>query len=67
MLLGQIKFKCTACGHKFEGMATEYLATAFIYPITCPKCGSVRTRPANIEGWLNTPKYRKIWNELENK
>lgn len=67
MFLGQIKFKCTACGHKFKGMATEYRATALVYPITCPKCGSVRTRPAGIKGWLETPMYHKIWNDLENK
>lgn len=67
MYLGQIKFKCTACRNKFKGMATEYRATALAYPITCPTCGSVRTRPADIKGWLETPLYRKIWNDLENK
>ncbi|MBR5237836.1 MAG: hypothetical protein IKV26_03895 [Paludibacteraceae bacterium] len=48
-------------------MATEFRATALIYPITCPKCNSIHTRPAGIQGWFDTPKYRKIWNELENK
>ena len=67
MLLGPIQFKCTTCGHKFEGMATEFRATALIHPITCPKCSSIHTRPAGIQGWFDTPKYRKIWNELENK
>lgn len=65
MLLGAIKFKCTTCGHKFEGVATEYRATRYVYPIVCPKCGSKHTRPAGLARLLDTFEYRKIWRELD--
>ena len=65
MLLGKIKFKCTACGHKFEGMAAEYRATRYVHPMPCPKCGSKHTRPAGLMGLLDTPVYKKIWSELD--
>ena len=39
MVRGKTWFRCSCCGHVFEGWDIEDNATAFSMPMTCPKCG----------------------------
>lgn len=65
MVRGKTIFKCTDCGNHFEDLDIEYCATAFSQPMRCPKCGSWRTRPSGLRGWLNQSVYRSIWENME--
>lgn len=40
MIVGTMTFICDNCGHKFKGLAMVYMASAFIAPVKCYKCGS---------------------------
>lgn len=66
MLRGVTTFKCTQCGHTFKAPDIEYMATVYSMPQKCPKCGSVRTRPASLLGKLQEGMYRNIWKKIEN-
>lgn len=69
MVFGTAKFKCDNCGERFEGVAVEWNATAYIAPVRCPKCGSMHTYPANIMNLGGVfgppPFYRAIWKNIE--
>lgn len=65
MLRGVTTFKCTQCGAKFPAPDIEYMATVYAMPQKCPKCGSVRTRPAGLLGKLTEGVYRGIWERME--
>lgn len=65
MVRGITTFKCTLCGEKFRAMDIEYAATVYSLPQKCPKCGSIRTRPAGLFGKLSEAVYRHIWNRME--
>ena len=68
MLRGIITFKCTKCGNKFKAPDFEYMATIFSVPQPCPKCGSMRTRPASfLLGKLKDKAYEPIWKNMEEK
>lgn len=54
MLRGVCTFVCDDCGHKFEGMDCEWMATAYTAPVKCPKCGGWHTYPP---GFLGLNKY----------
>ena len=66
MFRGFCLFKCTQCGNKFEAPDIEYMATRYAAPQKCPKCGSIRTRPAGLFGKLNEWIYKGIWKKMEN-
>lgn len=65
LIRGKIIFKCTNCGHKFSAMDIEYMASVFSTPQICPKCKSIRTRPAGLVGLLSQNVYKKIWDSME--
>lgn len=65
MLRGMTLFKCTQCGEKFKAPDVEYMASALSMPQACPRCGSLRTRPAGLLGRLADGTYRKVWAEME--
>lgn len=65
MLRGMTLFKCTQCGEKFKAPDVEYMASALSMPQACPRCGSLRTRPAGLLGLLADGTYRKVWAEME--
>lgn len=65
MLRGKILFKCTQCSEKFKAPDVEYMASALSMPQACPRCGSLRTRPAGLLGRLADGTYRKVWAEME--
>ena len=65
MLRGMTVFKCTQCGEKFKAPDVEYMASALSMPQACPRCGSLRTRPAGLLGRLADGTYRKVWAEME--
>lgn len=67
MIRGKILFKCTDCGKLFQGLDIEYCATSLSVPQECPKCGSLRTRPAGLTGILQTHTYKKIWESMNKK
>ena len=67
MYRGNITFKCTRCGNRFTAPDYEYAATIYTCPQRCPKCGSMRTRPAGLFSWLNEWVYREIWRRMEGK
>ena len=70
MLRGKTTFICTKCDHRFEAMDIEYQGTAYSTPMPCPKCGSRRTRPAQLPSFLSfldkgNGAYERIWDEME--
>lgn len=65
MLRGITTFKCTQCGHTFKAPDFEYMAMVYSTPQKCPKCGSIRTRPAGLFGKLTEGVYRRIWKRME--
>ena len=66
MYRGKTFFKCTECGHLFVAPDIELGATTLSIPQRCPKCESLRTRPANILGGLGlNKKYEGIWEKME--
>lgn len=67
MFRGFCQFKCTQCGNKFEAPDVEYMATIYTAPQKCPKCSSMRTRPAGLFGKLHERVYRTIWEKYEDK
>ena len=52
MYRGKTFFKCTECGHLFVAPDIELSATTLSVPQRCPKCESIRTRPAIPLGGL---------------
>ncbi len=65
MLRGMTLFKCTQCGEKFKAPDVEYMASALSIPQACPRCSSLRTRPAGLLGRLSEGAYRKVWARME--
>ena len=65
MINGFRKFKCSNCGNMFSAVDMEYKARAYSTPQRCPKCGSIRTYPFSILGFVNKMVYKKIWEEME--
>lgn len=67
MYRGTTTFKCTQCGEKFKTPDIEYMATIYSLPQSCPKCGNIRTQPANLWGKLKDQMYEGIWERMEKK
>lgn len=65
MIRGIISFKCTHCGKLFFAPDIEYAASTLSVPQKCPKCGSIRTRPASLFGKLQNKVYQQIWKQIE--
>lgn len=65
MYRGIKTFQCARCGERFKAPDVEYMASALSMPQACPRCGSLRTRPAGLMGRLADGTYRKIWAEME--
>jgi DNA-directed RNA polymerase subunit RPC12/RpoP len=65
MYRGQRLFICTKCGNRFWGMDIELMATVYSAPLTCPKCGSIRTRPVSLMPRAANKVYEVIWKRLE--
>ena len=61
MYRGIKTFQCARCGERFKAPDVEYMAM----PQACPRCGSLRTRPAGLLGRLADGTYRKVWAEME--
>ena len=68
MYRGKTLFKCTECGHLFVAPDIELGATSLSVPQRCPKCESIRTRPASPLGGLGqNKKYEGIWEKWNPK
>ena len=67
MFKGMTLFKCTQCGKHFKAPDIEYCATTFSMPQPCPKCGSIRTRPASLFRKVTEEVYRGIWERMEGR
>ena len=67
MLRGKKNFKCDDCGHVFEALDIEWQSTAYSQPVPCPKCGSRRTMPKSLFGFIDKIIYKKIWEEIDNE
>lgn len=65
MYRGIKTFQCARCGERFKAPDVEYMASALSMPQACPRCGSLRTRPAGLMGRLADGTYRKVWAEME--
>lgn len=65
MYRGIKSFQCARCGERFKAPDVEYMASALSMPQACPRCGSLRTRPAGLLGRLADGTYRKVWAEME--
>lgn len=67
MFRGITIFKCTKCGKRFIAPDIEYMATAYSVPQPCPRCGSIRTRPAGLFPFtlINNLNYKCIWERME--
>jgi hypothetical protein len=46
-------------------MDIELMATVYSAPLTCPKCGSIRTRPVSLMPRAANKVYEVIWKRLE--
>lgn len=70
MVFGTATFKCDECGNQFESLAAEWMATCFLTPMPCPKCGSRHTYPAgfaNLGGIFGPGIYKEIWETMDKK
>ena len=66
MVAGTFTFYCACCGKRFMGIAAEWMATAFVAPVKCPKCNSWHTRPWSIApARIANLKYTKIWKYID--
>ena len=65
MLRGVTTFTCIRCGHHFIAPDIEYGATIMSMPQPCPRCGSIRTRPRGLVGWLYRSAYKSVWDRWE--
>ena len=61
MLRGKKTFKRDDCGHVFEALDIEWLATVYSQPMPYPNCGSCHTIPKSMFSYMEKEAYRKIW------
>lgn len=68
MFRGFCKFRCSKCGKRFIAPDIEYCATALSMPQKCPRCGSLRTRPASFMLFGDGDAcYKSIWDQIESE
>lgn len=67
MVRGYSTFICSECKKKFRAMDIEWCCTALSQPMPCPRCGSIRTRPAKFLSFssMEDKLYEDLWNKME--